>query len=247
LIFVDFPKQLVKYDNIIAEKLFSINKNIKVIVKKTKKYSGKYRLPRFKIIAGENRLETEFKENGCRFRIDIGKCYFSPRMSNERKRIAELVKPKESVLVMFSGIGIFPVIIAKNSSARVVYGIELNKNAHKFAEINIVLNKILNVRLFNGNVKKVLPKIKKKFDRILMPLPKGAIGYIEVALSKIKRKGIIHFYDFEEDGRFERITRKIEKYCKRANKNVKILDMQKCGQYAPRVFRVCVDFEVIKS
>ena len=71
LIFVDFPKQLVKYDNIIAEKLFSINKNIKVIVKKTKKYSGKYRLPRFKIIAGENRLETEFKENGCRFKIDI--------------------------------------------------------------------------------------------------------------------------------------------------------------------------------
>lgn len=243
LIFSELPNKLSKHEKIISKMIFSLHKNIKVIVKKTKKYSGKYRLPKFKIIAGEKRLETEFKENGCIFKINLEKSYFSPRLSEERKRIFSQIKPNEKVLVMFSGTGVYPITIAKNSKPKEVYAVELNKDAHKYAKINVGLNKIKNVKLFCGDIRKVVPNFKIKFDRIIMPLPKGAATYLDIALKKIKKNGIIHFYYFEEEKKFNKIIKKIEKYSQSAKKSFRILNIRKCGQYAPRVFRGCVDFE----
>jgi len=244
LIFTDFPEELSKSAKIICNAILRIKPNVRVVLKKTKKYSGKFRLPKFKVIGGEKRQETIFRENGCIFRIDLSKCYFSPRLSEERKRIFSLVKKDEKVLVMFSGIGISPITISKNSQAKEVYGVELNKNANKFAEINIKLNKCNNVKVFCGDVMDVVPNLKKKFNRILMPLPKDADSFLGVALSVIKKKGIIHFYDFEEESKFEKVVEKIEKICSKQKKKISILNVHKCGQYAPRIFRVCVDFAV---
>ena len=67
------------------------------------------------------------------------------------------------MLVMFSGCGIFPVNISKNTNAKEIYGIEINPTAHKYALENIKLNKLFNIKLFKGDVNKVLPKINKKF------------------------------------------------------------------------------------
>ena len=245
LIFSEFPDEIKKHEKAVSEAIFKFKPNIKVILKKTKKYSGKFRLPKFKVIGGEKRQETIFRENGCIFRIDLGKCYFSPRLSEERKRVFSLVNPDEKVLVMFSGIGISPITISKNSQAKEVYGVELNPAAHKFAEINAKLNKCKNVKLFCGDVNVVVPKLKKKFNRILMPLPKDADSFLDVALKAVKKKGIIHFYDFEEEGKFEKVVEKIEKICSKEKKKISVLNVQKCGQYAPRIFRVCVDFGVL--
>ncbi|MEK6808871.1 MAG: class I SAM-dependent methyltransferase family protein [Nanoarchaeota archaeon] len=244
VIFADFPKELAKYERIISKIILSHNKNIRVIAKKTKKYSGRYRLPKFKVIEGEKKLTTNFKENGCRFKIDLEKCYFSPRLSNERKRIASLVKPNERVLVMFSGIGVYPITIAKNSQAEEILGVEINKSAHEYALENVKLNKANNVKLFLGDVKKIVPKFRRRFDRIIMPLPKGAKRYLPMAFSKIKKYGFIHFYDFERADKFDRVVKKIETSCKKAKKKFKVINLQKCGQYAPRVFRVCVDCSI---
>ena len=148
-----------------AEALLKEHNNLKVVCKKTKKYSGRYRLPKLKVIAGEKRKETEYKENNARLKLDVEKCYFSPRLANERLRIAKLVKENESVLVMFSGVGVYPLVIAKNSKPKIVYGIEINPIAHKYALENAELNKVGNVKLFKGDVKTVLPKIKLKFNK----------------------------------------------------------------------------------
>ena len=40
-------------------------------------------------------------------------CYFSARLSTERKRVADLVKAGENVLVMFSGVEPYVAVIAK--------------------------------------------------------------------------------------------------------------------------------------
>lgn len=89
-----------------------------------------------------------------------------------------------------------------------------------------------------------MPKLNKKFDRILMPLPKGGENFLGLALKYIKKKGIIHFYDFEHEGEFYKAEEKVKKACKEANKKFKILNTVKCGQYSPWFYRVCVDFEV---
>ena len=76
LIFIEFPKELEKKEKIIGKKILEIYKNIKVVTKKIKKYSGKYRVPKLKILAGEKRFETEHKENNTRIKLNVEKVYF---------------------------------------------------------------------------------------------------------------------------------------------------------------------------
>jgi tRNA (guanine37-N1)-methyltransferase len=240
LIFSDFPKELVKKEKLIGNMLLKIHKHIKVVAKKTRKHSGVYRLKKIKIIAGEKRKITTHKENDVRLKLDVEKCYFSPRLGSERLRIAKLVKKNEDILVMFSGVGPYCLTIAKNSKFKEIYGIEINPVAHKYSVENLKLNKVVNIKLFKGDVKKVLPKIKKKFGRILMPLPKGAESFLDLAKSKIKKNGIIHFYDFSDEKDFpEKSISEIKKVFRR----FRVLKKVKCGQYGPRRFRVCIDFK----
>ena len=233
-IFNDFSKKLRRKEKMIAETLMKLNKNIKTVAKKTKKYSGKFRLAKIKVIAGRKTKETLHKENGVMLRLDVEQCYFSPRTANERLRIAKLVKNDESILVFFSGVAPFPCVIAKNSKAKDIYGIELNKKANEYGLENVKFNKLKNVKLFNGDVKKLVPRIIGKFDRILLPLPKDAEKYLKLAITKIKKNGVIHLYRFASENDFKKITKKY----KTKFKSVKLI---KCGQFAPGIYRICLD------
>jgi len=207
LIFSDFPEELSKKEKTIGNTMIKNYKNIKSIYKKTKKYSGKYRTPKLRLLAGENNKETIHKENNVRLKLNVEKIYFSPRLSEERKRIFKQVKSNETILVMFSGCCVYPLVISKNIKVKNIVGIEINPTAHKYAEENLKLNKLNDkIKLFNGDVKKILPKLNKKFDRIIMPLPKGAENFLNLALNKIKRIAIIHFYSFAEEDKYDNIT-----------------------------------------
>ncbi len=245
MIFSDFPKELIKKEKLIGETILKNYHHIKTVLKKTKKYSGKFRTPKLKVIAGEKKKETIHKENNVLLKLDVEKVYFSPRMSSERKRVADLIKPNESILVMFSGSGVYCLVIAKNTKCKEVYGIEINPRAHKYALENIKKNKLENkIKSFLGDVRRMMPKIDKKFDRILMPLPKGGEDFLDLALRHIKNKGIVHFYDFEHENEFYKAEEKAKKACIKLKKQFKILKTMKCGQYSPGFYRVCVDFEV---
>jgi len=246
LVFSDFPKELEKKEKLIAEEILKNFKNIKTVAKKTKKFSGKYRLPKIKIIAGKRTKETLHKENNCLFKLNVEKAYFSSRLSNERKRIFNLVKKNEDVLVMFSGIAPYAIEIAKNTEAREVYAVEINPKAHEYALENVRLNKLNNVNLFLGDVRVVLPKIKKKFDRIIMPLPKDSYDFLDIALKKIKNKAIVHFYTFANINEIKEVKENLKKRCEELRKRIKIMKIVKCGQYSPYVYRFCIDFKVEK-
>ncbi|MDD5177708.1 MAG: methyltransferase domain-containing protein [Candidatus Nanoarchaeia archaeon] len=239
-IFSEFPKELKKKEKLIGETLIKLNKNLKTAAIKSEKHSGRFRTKKVRIIAGEKTKGTTHKESGVILKLDVEKCYFSPRTGSERLRIAKLVKKNESVLVMFSGISPLPLVISKNSKAKEIYGIEINPVAHKYAEENIKLNKVKNVFLYKGDVKKILPKLKK-FDRILMPHPTDAASYLDLAFKHLKKNGILHFYDFQEEDNFDKAVEKIKKKAKG-----KVLRVVKCGDYGPRIYRICVDFRFEK-
>ena len=191
-IFNEFPKELKKEEKIIANELLKIKKTVKTVAIKSKKFSGKFRLQKVRIVAGIKTKETLHKENSVQLNLDIEKTYFSSRSSSERIRIAKLVKQNESVLVMFSGIGVFPLVISKNSKAKEVYGIELNPDAHKYALKNVELNKLRNVTLIQGDVKKVIPNF---YQNIL-----GLKGSINQIPSRLKyNPKIFEFHLFPED------------------------------------------------
>jgi tRNA (guanine37-N1)-methyltransferase len=234
LIFSDFPKELKKKEKEVGNYLLKRIKQAKVITKKSKFYSGTKRTPKLKILAGENRKETMHKENGLLMKLNPEKAYFSARTGTERLRVSRLVKKNETVLVMFSGIAPFALNISKHSKAKEIYGVEINRAAHKYGEQNLKINKIRNIHLFRGNVKRVLPKINKKFDRIIMPLPKNSEDFLELALKYLKPKGKIHIYIFEHERDFSKLKQKYKKF------KPKII---KAGSPSPGKYRVCLELQ----
>lgn len=219
LIFSEFPEELIKKEKIIAEAFLKELKNIKTICKKTKVYSGIYRTPKLKIITGEKTKETIHKENGVLLKLDVEKVYFSTRLSNERLRIAKLVQPEEEILVMFSGCGVYPCVISKNSHAKHIYGIEINPIGHKYAQENLKLNKIKNIELYCGDVKRVLPDLCKKGIALKSRWTKKHL------ISKLKENpDVIEFFvpegDLENNKKYNQINKTIKNL---SEKGIKVM------------------------
>jgi len=88
-----FPRQalwLIK--KLKARKFLKQNKNVKTVVEKTDKISGRLRTTTTKHLAGIKTKVATYKENDCIFKFNIDESYFSPRLSNERKVISEQVE-----------------------------------------------------------------------------------------------------------------------------------------------------------
>jgi tRNA (guanine37-N1)-methyltransferase len=89
----------------IAEALLGINRNIRTVLRKSGGHEGEFRTQKMEFLAGFDKREALYKENAVSLKLDVEKVYFSPRLSTERKRIMQLVKKGERILVMFSGCG----------------------------------------------------------------------------------------------------------------------------------------------
>ncbi|MBN2421869.1 class I SAM-dependent methyltransferase family protein [Candidatus Woesearchaeota archaeon] len=245
ILIIEIKENIKKYEKQIADALIKTNKNIKTILKKSGIHEGEFRLQKLKYLAGIKTKETIYKENNVKLKLNVEKVYFSPRLSTERKRIYKLINPGEEILVMFSGAAPYPIVISKNTKAKSISAIEKNPIAHKYALENLKLNKINNIELYCEDVKNIIPLLNKKFDRILMPLPKGAEDFLDLALSVSKKGTIIHFYDFEHEYELRKGDVKVKSSCIKANRKFKILKTVKCGQYSPGKFRLCIDFKLV--
>ncbi|MBU0757394.1 MAG: class I SAM-dependent methyltransferase family protein [Nanoarchaeota archaeon] len=241
---IELDSGLEKKGKRIAEEFLKQSKSIKTVLKKKGSHEGEFRVQKYEYLAGDKKFETIHVENNCRIMLDVNKVYFSMRLATERKRIMQHVKKGERILVMFSGCAPYPCVLSKNTEANEIIGIEINPEGHEYGLENVGLNKLKNVRLHCGDVKKIVPKLEGTFDRILMPLPRTAEDFLDTALSVAKKGTIIHFYNFQKQDEFHLAAKKAEKACKKAGFKCKILRTVKCGQHSPRFFRICVDFEV---
>jgi len=245
---IEIDPALQTKERLIAEKILKLNRNIATVLKKKGGHEGELRLQRYTFLAGEDTRETIVQENGVRLKINVETVYYSVRSATERKRIAGLVKKGERVLVMFSGAAPYPCVIAKNSNAKEIVGIELNEQGHELGVENCRLNTLHNVILIQGDVKEAVPVLAEKgivFDRIIMPLPHTGHDFLDEAFMVAKRGTIVHLYDFEQEGEFDKAAEKTEAGAKRNKRLIKVLDITPSGQHSPRLFRVCVDFEVL--
>jgi tRNA (guanine37-N1)-methyltransferase len=227
-----------------ASKFLKEHKNIKTVLEKSDKFKGRLRTQSSKYLLGEKTKEVLHKENGCEFRFNVDTCYFSPRLSTERKEIAQQVKKGESVLVMFGGVAPFAVVISKLSKAKRVVSVELGRECNKYAKENVKRNKVENVEIVQGDVRKVLPKMKEKFSRIVMARPQLKDSFLDVAFSKVKKRGVIHYYGFYEESAREKLIMSIQSEAKKARKKIRILKVKKAGNIAPYKFRWRVDLKV---
>ncbi|MCX8194167.1 MAG: tRNA (guanine-N1)-methyltransferase [Candidatus Pacearchaeota archaeon] len=227
-----------------AQELLKRQKNIKSVFFR-EKIHGRLRVPKLKWLAGSRETETFHKESGCIFKLNVKTCYFSPRLGTDRLDIAKKVKKGEKVLVMFSGVAPYPIIIAKYSKAKRIYAIELGKEASKYAKENIKLNKIENIVLIQGDVKKIIPKIIKKikFDRIIMTRPQLKEDFLKYAFLSSKKGTTVHFYDFVKS--FEESIIKINNAAKKTKNSVELLGYKKVREIAPYKYHVRIDFKIL--
>jgi len=230
----------------LAEKILKDNSSVKSVLEKSGNFSGRLRKMKTSYLAGEKTKEVLYKENGCVFRFNIDTSYFSPRLSNERKELASLVKKGENVLVLFAGVAPFSIVIAKNSGAGKVVSNEINREANKYAKLNVKLNKVEDkVEIVPGDVKKVVAKLKEKFDVIVMARPQLKDTFLEDAF-KVSKKGTrIYYYDFCNIDDVDLIVEKIKDEAKKAGKKIKILQKKSAGEIAPYKIRLRVDFIVV--
>lgn len=154
---------------------------------------GELRVRDLEVVAGEDRTETVHTEFGIRLLIDPAKVYFNPRLSNERSRIAALVRDGETVVDMFAGVGPFSIMIAKHASPGVVYAMDLNHDAVEYMRKNIQLNKVTTVLPIEGDARQLVFDVPCA-DRVIMNLPHSAGDFFHDALTRLKLGGTIHFY-----------------------------------------------------
>jgi len=250
---IRIPNDLRHRAKEIAKAIMEINRHVKTVLNQVSPVSGSFRLRRLEWIMGEKRTVTIHREYGCLFKVDLEKCYFSPRLSYERFRVAELVRPSETVINMFAGVGCFSILIAKRSKVDKVYSIDLNPWAIKYAIENIRLNGVEHiVEAILGDAKMIIEeRFVETADRVLMPLPEKAYEYLDYAIEALKPNGgTIHYYDFIHAGKDEDPICKVkEKISRKLNKfgiDFKVEFGRIVRTVGPRWFQVVLDIRVNK-
>ncbi len=207
------PDTLINRSKIIAEAIMQTQKRVKTVLRQASSVKGDLRLRKLVWVAGEKKTETVHKEHGCLFKVDLERCYFSPRLSYERMRISQQVQPDEVIVNMFSGVGCYSIIIARHSAAEKIYSIDVNPAAVQYMRENVRLNKVgERVIPIEGDAKKVIEEsLQDVADRVLMPLPKRAYEYLDYAVVALKPAGgWIHYYDFEHARKGESSVEKVK-------------------------------------
>ncbi|GAB6148267.1 class I SAM-dependent methyltransferase [Stetteria hydrogenophila] len=206
---------------------------------------GPYRLPRLVHLAGEERTETTAREYGLRFRVDVARAYYNPRLSFEHRRVAEQARDGERVLDMFTGVGGFAVHIAHLRAARVL-AVDINPHAVRLAAWNVCANKLRGTVALARADARLLPSVLEPvFDRVVMNHPTGSLGFIREACSLATPRGaaVLHVYTLasEPSQAASAVAERLEGAGCRAIGEPKAREVL---EYSPRQSIYAVDVEV---
>ncbi len=249
IIIVRIPDSLLSKKKIIGETLLEQVKTAKSVFYQSSSVEGDFRTRDLEILAGVDKTETEYKEFGCRFIVDVEKAFFSPRLSTERDRIADLVQDGEIVINMFGGVGMFSIIAAKRKKCT-VYNIDINPIAAKLCEKNIELNKKLVGRVvsIHGDAAKIIEEqFRDQGDRVLMLLPERSDEFLNSAILATKSNGIIHYYSHIHADKKSQAAKLSEKhYLATTPIKSKILNSKIVRAVGPRYYQTVVDVRITK-
>ncbi len=241
---IQVPESLEDKAELIAQAIMKVHKNVKTVCQKVGPRQGIFRVAPLKVIAGERKFVTVYKENGVKMKVDVLRTYFSPRLSTERKRIADQVKDGEVIAALFAGVGPFPLVIAKRRKVK-IFAVELNPYAYSLMVENIKMNVLKGEIIpIQGDVR-VVAKELPKCDRVLMPLPKGGEDFLEEAINLAKPGGIVHFYQFAPEGDlYSDAEKKIRLAAEKLGRKVEIVNRKVVRPHKPRVYQIVIDFRV---
>ena len=248
IIVIRIPDSLVQKKKVIGEILLQKVKTARSVFYQVSAVSGDYRTRDLELLAGEDKTETEYKEYGCRFMVDVQKAFFSPRLSTERDRIANLIQDGETVINMFGGVGMFSIIAAKRKKC-LVYNIDINPDAIRLCDQNIKLNKLIGrVETIAGDAAKIIEeKLSDKGDRVLMLLPERSDDFLDSAVKALKSNAILHYYCHIHSDKKSEVAGLAKRHFLEVIKNKsEVLSSKIVRPIGPRFYQAVVDARVSK-
>jgi tRNA (guanine37-N1)-methyltransferase len=252
IVIIKIPDNLASKKQVIAEAILANVKTAKAVFAQASAVKGDYRIRELEFVAGEDRTVTEYKEHGCRFRVDVARAYFSPRLSTERQRIASLVQDGETVVNMFAGIGTYSVIIAKMVKTCKVYSIDSNPVANDLCIQNAKLNKVADrvVPVYADAAEAIESQLAGVADRVIMPLPERAREFVGPAVLALKegRGGIVHYFahvkaDGKQKAREAGTKDAAEAFSPYKNEITETTIVREVG---PRIYQIVADVQITK-
>lgn len=234
-----------------AHAIMQTHRHVETVLRQVGAVSDAFRLRQLEWVAGERKTETLYKEFGCFFKVDLKQCYFSPRLSFERMRVANAVQPNESIANMFAGVGTFSVLMAKYGRAETVYSIDVNPSAVKFMKENARLNKVQGhiVPILGDAESVIVERLQNTADRVVMPLPEKAYEYLDCAIMALKQTGgWVHYYDFEHASKkgnsIEKVKAKVSKKLQRLVVDFVVKFGRVVRRTGPNWYQVVLDIHV---
>jgi tRNA (guanine37-N1)-methyltransferase len=197
IVILRIPETLIDRRSLIGNTILDHIKSVRSVYMQTSPVAGDHRTRKLELIAGDNNPITIYREYGCRFKVDVEQTYFSPRLSTERFRIANLTSENDVVTNLFAGVGTFSIIICKFRNVKRIYNVDINRAAHELSLFNSRLNKMEEkIESLCGDAKEmVTSRIGGKSDRVLMPLPEKARFFVNDAVRCLREEqGMIHYF-----------------------------------------------------
>ena len=188
---VSTKERMSRYRENVVNALLSVHPNIRLILAKVAPVSGVERVASYERWYGSGTTETLHREHGCVYGLDVTKVFFTPRLSTERKRVACLVEPNETVCDLFAGVGPFSVLIARLQPSSHVKSCDISPEAVTYLKRNVRLNGVSDrVEIFQGDAAQVSHKFLRGLcDRVVMNLPKQAELYLAAATEALRARG----------------------------------------------------------
>lgn len=225
---------------------------VETILQRITNVHGRLRTIKTKHLLGRKTLLVLHRENGCTFRFNIETCYFSPRLSNERQLIASKIKKSDRVLVMFAGVGVYPIVIYKYKKPKKIIGVEIGKECCKYFKENLQLNNIspYDIEIIQGDVKKKINgkfvREHGKFDVVVMARPNLKESFLKQGLMASKKGSRIFYYGFCKDDEVKDMIDELEKEAGKYKRKIKIIKITPAGEIAPYKHRYRIEIGVIK-
>jgi len=248
IVIIKIPEELMPKKKLIADAILSNVKTAKAVFAQVSPVKGDFRVRDLEFLAGENRTLTEYKEHGCRFRVDVSRTYFSPRLSTERQRIAEMVGDNETIVNMFAGVGTYSVVIAKTNKTCKIYSIDSNAAASELDKINAKMNKVQDriVSICGDAAEVIIGQLAGQADRVIMPLPERAREFVDPAVLALKEKGIVHYFahvkaDSKKAGQELGLQ---DAHVAFAKYDHKVLAVRVVREVGPRIYQIVGDVSV---
>lgn len=161
---------------------------VDAVVRHAGRTEGDWRRPRCERIAGDA-TETEVRENGVRYRLDPMEVMFAAGNRTERRRVGAVVRPGETVVDLFAGIGYFTMPAAVLGRARRVHAIEANPRSFQFLLENVRLNGVEGCVLPTLGDNRLVRLPVGEADRAILGFLPSSLGWVDRAAELLRPSG----------------------------------------------------------